>query len=95
MITTTKVNGTKECPHNIMLFALSTCIWCKKTKALLDDLEIPYEYIYVDLLSSQDESQVMKEIDKHNPGHSYPTMVIDGDKVIVGFKETQIKEAIL
>ena len=95
MIETAKVKGTKECPHTVMLFALSTCIWCKKTKALLDSLGIPYEYIFVDLLPSQDEPDVMNELDKYNPGHSYPTMVIDGDNVIVGFKEAQIKDALL
>jgi len=95
MLNTVKVKGTKECPHTVMLFALSTCIWCKKTRSLLDNLGIPYEYIYVDLLSSQEENQVMKEIDKYNPGRSYPTIVIDGNKVIVGFKEDQIKDAML
>lgn len=95
MLNTTKVKGTKECPHTVMLFALSTCIWCKKTRSLLDNLGIPYEYIYVDLLSSQEENQVMKELDKYNPGRSYPTIVIDSNKVIVGFKEDQIKDAML
>jgi glutaredoxin-like protein NrdH len=95
MLNTTKVKGTKECPHSVMLFALSTCIWCKKTRSLLDNLEIPYEYIYVDLLSPQDEPHVMKELDKYNPGRSFPTIVIDGKKVIVGFKEEHIKDAIL
>ncbi len=94
MVTPTKVNGTRDCPHTIMLFALSTCVWCRKTRRLLEDLGVPYEYIYVDLLSSQDEPQVMKELDKYNPGRTYPTIVIDGDKVIVGFREDQIKDAL-
>ena len=94
MVTPTKVNGTKDCPHTIMLFALSTCVWCRKTRRLLEDLGVPYEYIYVDLLSSQDEPQVMKELDKYNSGRTYPTIVIDGDKVIVGFREAQIKDAL-
>jgi glutaredoxin-like protein NrdH len=94
MVTPTKVNGARDCPHKIMLFALSTCVWCRKTRRLFEDLGVPYEYIYVDLLSSQDEPQVMKELDKYNPGRTYPTTVIDGDKVIVGFREAQIKEAL-
>lgn len=94
MITPTKVNGTKDCPHEVMLFALSTCVWCRKTRSLLEDLGVTYEYIYVDLLSSQDEPQVMKELDKYNPGRTYPTIVIDGDKVILGFREAEIKDAL-
>src|SRR5512139_2692142 len=34
----------------ITLYALSTCIWCKKTKDLLSDLGAKYDYAYVDLL---------------------------------------------
>lgn len=95
MVTPTKVEGKKDCPHKITLFALSTCIWCKKTRSLLDSLGVPYEYIYVDLLSSQDESEVMKELDKYNSRRSYPTVVLDnGDNVIVGFKEADIKDAL-
>jgi len=94
MVSPTKVTGTKQCPHNVMLYALSTCIWCKKTRSLLDNLGIAYKYIYVDLLPSQDERQVMQELDKYNPGRSFPTIVIDNNEVIVGFKEAQIKDAL-
>ena len=31
----------------IMLYALSTCVWCKKTRELLDDLGVEYYFIYV------------------------------------------------
>ena len=33
----------------ILLYALSTCGWCRKTRQLLDDLGVAYDYIYVDL----------------------------------------------
>ncbi|MDD5660242.1 MAG: glutaredoxin domain-containing protein [Actinomycetota bacterium] len=33
----------------VMLYALSTCIWCRKTKMLLDELGIAYDYMDVDL----------------------------------------------
>ena len=28
----------------IFLFALSTCVWCKKTKKLLDQFGVKYDY---------------------------------------------------
>ena len=37
-----------------MLYALSTCVWCKKTKQLLDDLGVEYDYVFVDLLEGAD-----------------------------------------
>ena len=33
----------------IMLYALSTCIWCKKTRELLQSSGVAFDYIYVDL----------------------------------------------
>ena len=77
----------------IMLYALSTCGWCRKTKELLNELGVEYEYIYVDLLEDEDEDTAMDEVKKWNPRLSFPTLVID-DKCIVGFKEDEIREAL-
>lgn len=89
----TKVKGTNK-THEIMLYALSTCVWCRKTKKLLDDLEVEYGYIFVDLLVGKEEKQIMDEMGRHNPGQTFPTMVIDGKNVIVGFKEPEIRKAL-
>ena len=77
----------------IMLYALSTCGWCRKTKELLNELGVEYEYIYIDLLEDQDKDTVIDEVKKWNPSRTFPTLVID-DKCIVGFKENEIREAI-
>ena len=45
----TTVEG-KNKKHRVMLYALSTCIWCKKTKKLLDNLDVCYDFVFVDLL---------------------------------------------
>lgn len=85
----THINGKNT--GAIRLYALSTCIWCKKTKKLLDKLGVAYDYVFVDLLSGEEKQQVMDEIYKWNPRGSFPTMVIDQD-CIVGFKEEKIRE---
>jgi glutaredoxin-like protein NrdH len=77
----------------ITLYALSTCIWCKKTKELLSTLGIAYDFVYVDLLKGDDRSNAIEQIKKYNPSTSFPTLVI-GDKAIVGFREKEIKEAL-
>jgi glutaredoxin len=76
----------------IRLYALSTCIWCGKTKKLLNDLNVGYDFIDVDLLDPEDQQEVLKEIKKHNPGGGFPTMVIDDKDCIVGFDEAKVKE---
>ncbi len=78
----------------LVLFALSTCGWCKKTRALIEDLDADYEYVYVDLLKGEEREEVVEMVKKWNPQLSFPTLVINDDKTIVGFKEEEIKEAI-
>ncbi len=78
----------------ILLYALSTCIWCKKTKELLDKLGVEYSFIYVDLLKEKDKDKATDSIKKWNPACSFPTMVIDDKKCIVGYKENEIKEVL-
>ena len=93
MVTSNKVTGVKPREHSVMLYALSTCVWCKKAKRLLSELDVSYEFINVDELSGQDKSEVIEELEKHNPRRTFPTIVIDGE-CIVGYKENMIKEAL-
>mgnify|MGYP001030040853 FL=1 len=79
---------------DIKLFAISTCVWCKRTKRLLESLGVNYNYIFVDKLDRDTRSQVEEEVKKYNPRVSFPTMVINDDKCIVGFQEEEIKEAL-
>ena len=88
----TKVDGKGK--GDILLFALSTCGWCRKTKNLLNSLGVGYRYIDVDLLESEAKKEVMAELDRWNKGHSFPSIVIDDDWCIVGFQEDKIRQAV-
>jgi glutaredoxin-like protein NrdH len=85
------VAGIGNC--KITLYALSTCIWCKKTKEFLSSQGIAFDYIYVDLLKGQERSTAVEKIKQYNPNLSFPTLII-GEKCIVGYKEKEIKEAL-
>jgi len=74
-----------------ILYALSTCIWCKKMKTFLDGMGVEYEHTYVDLLEGQAREDALAEIKKHNPACSYPTLVV-GDKCVVGYDEEAVTE---
>jgi len=78
----------------LMLYALSTCIWCRKTKQLLTDLGVEYDYLFVDLLVGQEKEQAIALIEKWNPDCSFPTLVVNDSKCIIGFKEDEIKGAL-
>jgi glutaredoxin-like protein NrdH len=79
---------------DIKIYALSTCPWCKKTKRFLSDLGIEYYFEDVDLLNGEERNRVMEIVHKWNPNASFPTMVINDSKCIVGFNENAIKETL-
>ena len=78
---------------NVILYALSTCVWCEKTKRLLTELGVEFSYLYVDLLEQDELEKVLSEIQEFNPKGSFPTLVIDGGRTIVGFREEDIRRA--
>jgi glutaredoxin len=79
---------------HIVLYALSTCPWCKKTKNLLDELGVEYYFCDVDLLNETEKKEALNSIEKWNSARSFPTMVINDTQCIVGFQENKIKGAL-
>ncbi len=77
----------------MMLYALSTCGWCRKTKRLLNELGVEYDFIDVDLLQGEEREKIMNAVRRWNPACSFPTLVINDNRCIVGFKEDEIREA--
>ena len=87
------ISGNKKA--DVLLFALSTCVWCNKTKKLLSDLGIDYHYVYVDLADKNDLQEIESELKKWNPAGGFPTMVIDNKECIVGFQPDEIKKRLV
>ncbi len=83
--------------HNygdVTLYALSTCGWCRKTKGMLEEIGIEYNYVDVDLLKEDEKQEALEQIKHHNPKCTFPTMVINDNSCIVGFKEEETREAL-
>jgi len=79
---------------HLVLYALSTCPWCKKTKQLLNDMGVEYYYSDVDLMTADEKDKTMHIVEKWNPRCSFPTLVINDNKCIVGFQEEEIRRAL-
>jgi len=77
----------------VKVFSLSTCSHCKTAKKYLSECTIKYEFVDVDLLKGDERKAIIEDVKKFNPRCSFPTIII-GNKVIVGFKEKEIKEAL-
>ncbi|MEI7542294.1 MAG: glutaredoxin family protein [bacterium] len=76
----------------VMLYTLSTCIWCKKTKALLKEIGVAYSYEDVDLLEEAEDEKATKEMDKFSTNPSFPLIIIDNKMFHMGFDEEIIRK---
>jgi glutaredoxin-like protein NrdH len=75
------------------LYSLSTCSHCKSCKRFLGECGIEYEFTDVDLLPEADKTEVLDEIKRLTSRCAFPTIII-GEKVIVGFREREIRQAL-
>lgn len=80
-------------PQPVKMYTLSTCSHCKATKTFLDKCKVKYEFTDVDLVNVAERAAILQDVKKWNPRCSFPTIII-GDKVIVGYREDEIKEAL-
>jgi len=76
----------------VKLYTLSTCAVCHQVERFFEEHGIAYEQIVVDELDSGEQWLVSKELKKHNPQATYPTVVVE--EVIKGFDEERLKEAL-
>jgi glutaredoxin-like protein NrdH len=90
---TVKVQG-KNSRHKVLVYAISTCAWCKLTKRFLKDNQVEYEYIDVDLCGEEDREKIRRDILNRGGSLSYPTIIIDNKVLINGFRKDMIKEAL-
>ena len=88
-----KVAGKKN-NHKVVVYALSTCVWCKMTKQSLQDNNIEYEYIDVDLCEPEEKEQIRKKITSKGGSLNYPTTIVDDNILITGFRKDKLKEAL-
>jgi glutaredoxin-like protein NrdH len=77
----------------IILYSLQSCSHCKDTKQYLEQLNISFKTIYVDMLLGDERGETLRQLRRFNPGVSFPTLVI-GNKAIIGFKKDDINSAL-
>jgi glutaredoxin-like protein NrdH len=78
----------------VVLYALSTCGWCRRAKKMLEEHDVEYELVYVDQLEGDEKDAAVSVVAKWNPRKSFPTLVVDDRVGVAGFKPEQIKEAL-
>jgi glutaredoxin-like protein NrdH len=77
----------------IKICTLSTCSHCKTNTKLLGEFGVHYEFTDVDLLEGGERAAILDDVKKFNPKCYFPSIIIE-EKVIVGYKEQKIRDAL-
>ena len=67
----------------VLVYTLSTCPWCRKTKQWFANSNVPFEYVDVDLLPEGEQDDAAETAYRLSGGRRFPVVVINGE-VIVG-----------
>ena len=87
--------GMNPISEKPIMYALTTCQHCKNTRKFLDANNVDYTVIYLDEYSGSQRSELMEKVRTYNPRGTFPTIVVPGGKVIIGFRKQLMQEALL
>jgi glutaredoxin len=77
--------GTKG-EHAITVYALSTCGFCKKALAFLDENGFSYRLLHVDLIPLETKNELKAILKaRFNENVAFPFAIIDDTSHLVGF----------
>ncbi len=89
-----RVPGRLPVRHRASFYGLSTCVWCRKARRLLEEMGVPFEFTYVDLLDGDERESALAELSSFGRGETFPTLVIDDTSCVIGFKPDEIRRAL-
>ena len=75
----------------VIVYALSTCPWCRKTKQWFTDSGIEFQQVEVDTLPGEEQDEAAEKAYKLSRGRRFPVVVINGE-VIVGYSPDKFLE---
>ncbi|WP_048830972.1 glutaredoxin family protein [Methanomethylovorans hollandica] len=68
----------------VMMYTLSTCPWCKKSKSFFAEKNIPFEFIDYDKASEEEKQKIREVCSTYGEGIAFPFVII-GDDAVVGY----------
>jgi glutaredoxin len=68
----------------VLVYALSTCPWCRKTKRYLAEHGIPFQVVDYDLQTPEEQAKMEALMLERGGAISFP-WVLFGDTVVVGW----------
>ncbi len=84
-----------EPSKKVEFYALSTCGWCARTRAWLDEHNVSYDITYMDTAAPDEKDAARSRALQFVSRLSFPLLIInDGEEVIQGYKPERYKEVL-
>ncbi len=81
--------------HDLTIYALSTCGFCRKSMNFLREKDIPFRYIYLDEIPLDVKRDVKNKLkEKYDKRVVFPFLEIDEMNAIIGFTQSEWEEKI-
>ncbi len=81
--------------HEVTVYALSTCGFCKRALSYLKEKNVSFRYVYVDTLPQELRQELKTTLkDTFQRSLLYPYLVVDGNQVVTGFVKEKWDELI-
>lgn len=81
--------------HDLTVYALSTCGFCKKAINFLSEHDIAFRYVYLDKINPMVKRTVKSELkQQYESLPVFPILVIDNERAVSGFSEKKWKDIV-
>jgi glutaredoxin-like protein NrdH len=84
----------KNKENQVLLYTLTTCKRCKKTKEYLVEHDIAFEFIDVDVISAEARNEIFDILVGMKIPVGFPVSIIDDTKIISGYHPDELKDAL-
>ncbi|MFW6362943.1 MAG: glutaredoxin family protein [Spirochaeta sp.] len=80
---------------DLVVYALSTCAFCKRSMEFLSELGFTYSYVYLDDLELEKKRAIKAELkSQFRKLPVFPILVINGSEALSGFIEDRWRSAL-
>ena len=80
--------------QKVKIYTISTCMWCTRLKRKLQQNEIEYTYLDVDLLPLSEKTQVKTQLRNYRRILAFPMMFIDDKFISNEYIDEKIQELV-
>ena len=79
--------------HDVTVYALTTCGFCRRAISFLKEKNIAFKYIYIDELPGDVKTELKTELrDKYQRSMVFPFLVVDEKESVTGFVQEKWNE---